>query len=72
MVIEEEGEFEIDTDHNVITLSYGVSETKINGDKKCISQGKWITRNLSYTNFQIDSTELDCIYGTSSVEMNNC
>ena len=49
MVIDEEGEFDIDTD---ITLSYGVRETKINGHKKSEihdnSGFKWITKDLNY------------------------
>ena len=40
IAIHEKGEFDVDTDHNLIILKYEVKEIKMKQDSRCNSQGK--------------------------------
>ena len=72
MVIDEDGMVDIDSDHNILLLKYGGKEVNLgNKERKSNSGSKWILKNANYENFEMDLSELDLIYGSSGVELND-
>ena len=64
MNIDEEGDVNIQSDHNVLILNYGCSrEVKSKVTKgKGKSGYKWILKDVTFDDFQIDLAELDQLY----------
>ena len=65
--IDEEGNIDIDTDHNTLVLNFDISLGKSIEQPAKKSTGKWIVKGVCWDNFQVDMAELDILY-----ENKNC
>ena len=73
MVVDEEGDFDMDTDHNVLMLSYqwgsravkGKSSTRDGARTPGRSDFYWKCRNKDFEGFETDLLDLDCLYGST-------
>ena len=80
MVVDEEGEFNVDTDHNAIVLSYRWGSLDDQGSNRVKGRAKapprtdsfWKCRGRDYEGFEADLSELDCLYGNNPAELNDC
>ena len=82
LIVDEEGDFDIDTDHNALILSYqwGNNDKRNNrevgtGNGNIIprrSDFYWKCRGRDYSGFEADLSELDCLYGMNPAELNDC
>ena len=73
MIVDEDGLMDMDTDHNVLILNYGFKgncdgNTKENNNR---SGFKWMLKGVTYENFQMDLSELDCILDNNPNIMND-
>ena len=73
MNIEERGDINIQTDHNVFILNYGSSrDDKINvTEGKGKSAYKWIFKDVIFDEFQEDLAELDYLYPVTNDNLIN-
>ena len=65
MSIDEEGIFDINTDHNVMVLKYKILNSKYNFQNKQSIQhqgDRWLFKDVDWNAFQVDLQELDMLY----------